>query len=161
MSGPVPAICRAGGLAPLRSDQQEEITGEAIFRTNRCDDSMMKTAGLIALIVAAVLCAGCNSTPPNGADIAGNTVRAHYEHHGEWSFGLGCFEKVTGYAYNAGNATVSDVRLNFNLVEVRTGTIRDSRQVFIGPLQAGQSRTFDADLDGECWPDYRVDASII
>ena len=122
---------------------------------------MIRTFAITTLVAMALL-AGCASTPSgSGADIAGGAVRAHYEHHGEWSFGLGCFEKVTGYAYNAGNTTAPDVRLNFNLIDTRTGTIRDSRSVFIGTLQAGQSQTFASDLDGECLPDYRVEGAIV
>ncbi len=122
---------------------------------------MIRTAGIITLVIAAALLAGCTSIPSGGTDIAGGTIRAHFEHHGELSFGLGCFEKVTGYTYNAGNATAEGVRLNFNLIDTRTGTIRDSRSVFLGTLQAGQSRSFESDLNGECLPDYRVEGTIV
>jgi hypothetical protein len=122
---------------------------------------MKKTAIVFMLLLAVVFCAGCTSTPAASREIAQDTVRAHYEHHGDWSVGLGCFEKVTGYAYNAGNATADNVVLNFNLVNIQTGTIRDSRSVFIGTLGVGQSGTFEADLDGECTQDYLVDATVV
>lgn len=122
---------------------------------------MKKIAMVFMLLTAAVFLTGCTSNTVAGQDIAQDTIRAHYEHHGDWSPGLGCFEKVSGYAYNAGNTTVDTVVLNFNLVDTQSGTIRDSRSVFIGTMGAGQSRTFETDLDGECIPEYRVEGSIV
>jgi hypothetical protein len=122
---------------------------------------MKKTAIVVMFLVAVVFLAGCTSNPAAGREIAKDTVRAHYEHHGDWSFGLGCFEKVSGYAYNAGNTTADNVVLNFNLVNTQSGTIRDSRSVFIGTMGAGQSATFETDLDGECMPEYRVDGTMV
>jgi hypothetical protein len=122
---------------------------------------MKKTAIIFTFLIVVVLLAGCTSAPAAGQEIARDTIRAHYEHHGDWSFGPGCYEKVTGYTYNAGNTPVDNVVLNFNLIDTKTGTIRDSRSVFIGTLGTGLSRTFEMDLDGECVQDYRVDATII
>ncbi len=121
---------------------------------------MKTTAIVLMILVAVVFLAGCTSDKAAAREIVQGTIRVHYEHHGDWSPGLGCFEKVSGYAYDAGNLPVNGVRLNFNLIEIRTGTIRDSQSVFLGTLEAGQSRTFEADLDGECVRDYRVDATI-
>ena len=122
---------------------------------------MKKTALLLTIIVAAVVLAGCTAAVHTGRETARDTVRAHYDYRESWSPALGCYGKVTGYAYNAGNATVDDVALAFNLVDTRTGTIRDSRSVFIGTMGAGQSGTFETTLDGECAQDYRVDAAIL
>jgi predicted small secreted protein len=122
---------------------------------------MKKTVIVFMLLLAVVFLAGCSSAPAAGQEIAQDTIRAHYEHHGDWSAGLGCFEKVSGYAYNAGNTSVDNVVLNFNLVNKQSGTIRDSRSVFIGTMEAGQSATFETDLDGECMPEYRVDGTIV
>ena len=74
-----------------------------------------------------------------------------------WSIGQGCYERVKGYVYNAGNVSADAVQLNFNLVNTGTGTIRDSRSIFAGPLGNGETRTFETVLDGECTQDYRVD----
>jgi hypothetical protein len=104
---------------------------------------------------------GCTSRTAGGEDLAQGSVRAHYEHHNDWWIGPGCFEKVTGYAYNTGNTTVDPVVLNFNLIEAGSGKVRDSRSVYLGSLGAGQSRAFESDLDGECMPDYRVDGRIL
>jgi predicted small secreted protein len=122
---------------------------------------MKKTAILFLLIIAGVLLAGCTTTPTAGKEVARDTIRAHYEYHDSWSPGLGCYGKVSGYAYNAGNSTVDNVALNLNLISIPTGTIRDSRSVFIGTMDAGQSVTFEMVLDGECTQDYRVAGIII
>lgn len=116
---------------------------------------MKNTAGVIVLLVALAVCAGCTGTTvresPQG------DLRAHYEFRGSWSPTIGCYELVSGYVYNAGTMTVDSVVLHFNLVNTKTGTIRDSESVFIGPIIPGGSRTYEAVLDGECTEDYRVD----
>lgn len=123
---------------------------------------MNGTAIGTALLVAAVLLAGCTSeTAGAGRDIAQGAIHAHYDRKGDWSPGLGCYDRVSGYAYNAGNASSAAITLNLNLVDTKTGTIRDSKSVFIGTLAAGQSGRFETDLDGECDRDYRVDGTIL
>ena len=122
---------------------------------------MKKTAFVIMLLIAVVILAGCTTTGTAGQETARDTIRAHYDYHESWSPGLGCYGKVSGYAYNAGNTTVDNVALDFNLVDTRTGTIRDSRSVFIGTMGAGQSVTFESVLDGECTQEYRVDGTIV
>jgi PBP1b-binding outer membrane lipoprotein LpoB len=122
---------------------------------------MKKTAFVIMLLIAVVILAGCTTTGTAGQETARDTIRAHYDYHESWSPGLGCYGKVSGYAYNAGNTTVDSVALDFNLVDTRTGTIRDSRSVFIGTMGAGQSVTFESVLDGECTQEYRVDGTIV
>lgn len=121
---------------------------------------MNRTAVGIMLIIAAVFLAGCTSETAAGRDIAQGAIHAHYDHKGDWSPGLGCYEKVSGYAYNAGNISTGSITLNLNLVDIKTGIIRDSKSVFIGTLAAGQSGRFVTDLDGECSSDYRVDGTI-
>ena len=122
---------------------------------------MKQIAIIVLLLIAAAFFAGCTTNTAAGQEIAQDTIRAHYEHHGDWSPGIGCYEKVTGYAYNAGNATADRVVLNFNLVNTQTGTIRDSQSVFIGTIAAGQSATFETDLNGECTQDYRVSGTVL
>lgn len=122
---------------------------------------MKKTAIVFLLLIGVVFLAGCTTTPQTGKDISRDTTRAHYEYHDSWSVGLGCYGKVSGYAYNTGNTSVDNVVLNFNLVDTHTGTIRDSRSVFFGTIGAGQSGTFESVLDGECTQQYRVDPTII
>jgi hypothetical protein len=122
---------------------------------------MKKTAIIFMLILVVVSLAGCTTTRTGGQETARDTIRAHYDHHESWSIGLGCYGTVSGYAYNTGDTPADNLALNFNLVNDRTGTIRDSRSVFIGTLGAGQSTTFETVLDGECTQEYRVDGSIV
>jgi len=123
--------------------------------------AMKETAVVLVLIILAVFLAGCSTTGPAGQETARDTIQARYEYQENWSFGLGCYGKVSGYAYNAGPAPVDNVAVIFNLVDTRTGTIRDSRSVFIGTMGAGQSGTFESVLDGECTQQYRVDGTIV
>lgn len=117
----------------------------------------MKTyAVIITLVLTLVIFSGCLSNPAIG-DNAEGALHAHYEYSDGWSPGLGCYERVTGYVYNAGNISVDTVRLNFNLVNTGTGTIRDSRSIFIGPVANGETRTYETVLDGECTQEYHVD----
>ena len=122
---------------------------------------MKKTAIVFMLIIAVVFLVGCTTNGTAGQETARDTIRAHYDYQESWSPGLGCYGKVTGYAYNAGNTTLDNVAVNFNLVNARTGTIRDSRTVFIGTMGAGQSGTFEMVLDGDCSQEYRVDGTIV
>ena len=78
-----------------------------------------------------------------------------------WSPGQGCYERVTGYVYNAGNTSFDAVQVNLNLVNTGTNTIRDSRSIFIGPVGAGETRTYETLLDGECTQEYRVDFTFV
>jgi predicted small secreted protein len=122
---------------------------------------MKKTAIVILLIIAVVFLAGCTTTGTAGQDIARDTVRAHYAYVDSFSFGLGCYDRVSGYVYNAGAAPVDNVATNFNLIDTKSGTIRDSRSVFIGTMGPGQSVTFESVLDGECMGQYRVDGAVV
>lgn len=122
---------------------------------------MKKTALVFLLIIAVVFLAGCTTTGTADREIARGTIRAHYDYQESWLPGPGCYGKVSGYAYNAGNTTEDDVAVNFNLVNAKTGTIRDSRSVFIGTMGAGQSGTFEMVLDGDCTQEYRVDGTIL
>jgi hypothetical protein len=122
---------------------------------------MKKTVIVILLVIAGVFLAGCSTTSTTGQETARDTVRVHYTYTESWSPVAGCYGKVTGYAFTTGNATVENVALNFNLVNTGTGTIRDSRPVYIGTMGGGQSVTFESVLDGECLQQYRVDAAVV
>ncbi len=119
---------------------------------------MRKTAVIVLILAGVLLAAGCTGTSTGGQDSSKGNIRAHYEYKENWGVTAGCYSKVTGYIYNAGNLPAENVQLNFNLINTRTGTIRDSRPVFIGTMDAGQSRTYEVILDGECTENYRVDA---
>jgi starvation-inducible outer membrane lipoprotein len=114
---------------------------------------------LIALVITLVFLSGCLSSPAVRESAEGG-LRAHYEYSESWSPNQGCYERLTGYVYNVGNNSVDSVRLNFNLVNTGTGTIRDSRSVFIGTVGKSETRTYETVLDGECTQDYRVEIAF-
>jgi hypothetical protein len=107
-------------------------------------------------VVALASGAGCLSTTTAGDNAAG-LIHTHYEYHDSWSPEYGCYDDVAGYVYNTGNISTQNLKLDFNLVNTGTGTIRDSRSVYIGSLGPGQTQNYETILDGECSQDYRVD----
>ena len=120
---------------------------------------MKPVAAVIFLVIALVFFAGCTTTPAV-RDSTEGTLHAHYEYTEGWSVGQGCYERVTGYVYNTGDKPADDILLAFNLVNARTGTIRDSRSVSVGTIGAGNTATYETVLDGECTQDYGVDFSF-
>ena len=119
---------------------------------------MKSTIVLFMILAGVLLVAGCTDTGTAGRDASQGAIRTHYDYREGWGFTLGCYGRVSGYVYNAGNASADNVQLNFNMINTRTGTIRDSKSIFLGTLEAGQSRTYEAILDGECTENYRVEA---
>jgi hypothetical protein len=117
---------------------------------------MKNTFTVALLVIALVFFSGCLGSPAVH-DSAQGELHAHYEYTEGWSIGQGCHARVKGYVYNAGNVSADAVQLNFNLVNTGTGTIRDSRSIFIGPVGKGETRTYETVLDGECTQEYRVD----
>jgi PBP1b-binding outer membrane lipoprotein LpoB len=115
---------------------------------------------IIALVIVLVFFSGCLSNPAV-RDSAEGALHAHYEYSKEWSINQGCYERVTGYVYNAGEVPVNAVQLNLNLINNGTGTIRDSHFLFIGLVGKGETRTFEMVLDGECLQEYQVDFTFI
>jgi hypothetical protein len=105
------------------------------------------------LLIGIAFFSGC-------ASLSQPELHAHYEYKGDFSLGLGCYERVSGYVYNSGNAPANSAILYFTLVNTRTGTIRDSKTLSIGYIGQGESRTFETTLDGDCGIDYRIDISI-
>jgi hypothetical protein len=121
---------------------------------------MKKSVAVSMLVIVFVLLSGCLSTPVVRENAQG-ALHSHYEYSAGWSPGQGCYERVTGYVYNAGNTSFNAVQLNLNLVNTGTGTIRDSKAIFVGPMAAGETRTYETTLDGECTREYRVDFTFI
>ena len=117
---------------------------------------MKNTFTVALLVIALVFFSGCLGSPAV-YDSAQGELHTHYEYTEGWSIGQGCYARVKGYVYTAGNVSADAVQLNFNLVNTGTGTIRDSRAIFIGPVGKGETRTYETVLDGECTQEYRVD----
>lgn len=114
---------------------------------------------VILLMTGFIASAGCLSTTTT-KDYASESLHSHYDYEDTWSPGYGCYTHLTGYVYNAANESVENARLNFNLVNTRTGTIRDSQSVYVGHIGIGETRTYEMVLDGECTQDYRIDFSF-
>jgi hypothetical protein len=119
---------------------------------------MKATVCVIILVIALACCAGCTSTTV--LDSPQGELRAHYEFAESWSPTIGCYDRVSGYVYNAGTTPADNVVLHFNLVNTKTATIRDSKSVFAGSIGSGDSKTYETALDGECMENYRVDFSF-
>jgi hypothetical protein len=112
--------------------------------------------GVLLLVIAFTAGAGCLSAA-TVQDSSSGPLHAHYQYQDSWSPGYGCYSHLTGYVYNAGNVSADNIRLNFNLVNAGTGTIRDSKSIFVSHIGAGETTTYETILDGECSQDYRVD----
>jgi hypothetical protein len=121
---------------------------------------MKKIVAVSLLLIVLVSLSGCLSSPVVRESAQG-ALHSHYEYSVGWSPGQGCYERVAGYVYNAGNTSFDAVQLNLNLVNTGTNTIRDSRSIFIGPVGAGETRTYETLLDGECTQEYRVDFTFV
>jgi hypothetical protein len=121
---------------------------------------MKKIVAVFLLVIILISLSGCLSSPVV-RESAQEALHSHYEYSVGWSPGQGCYERVTGYVYNAGNMSFEAVQLNLNLVNTGTGTIRDSRSIFIGPVGTGETRTYETLLDGECTQEYRVDFTFV
>jgi hypothetical protein len=111
------------------------------------------------LVITLVFAAGCTGTPAV-RDYTEGALHSHFEYNEGWSLGPGCYGRVTGYVYNTGSTPVDAVYLTFNLVNTGTGTIRDSRAVYVGSLGPGNTVNYETVLDGECTQQYRVDFSF-
>ena len=115
---------------------------------------------VFVLLVALVACAGCLGSSATVQDATDGAIHTHYQSEDSWNFEYGCYNHITGYVYNTGKSPTEDLRLNFNLINNESGTIRDSRSVFVGNLGAGETKTFETALDGECTQDYRVEYTL-
>ncbi|MFA5222305.1 MAG: hypothetical protein WC391_08475, partial [Methanoregula sp.] len=102
----------------------------------------LSAVAALVLVVTLVACCGCVNNPAV-IDRSEGTLHAHYAYTDEWSPALGCYERVTGYVYNAGNISADTARLNFNLVNTNTGTIRDSKSIYLGSVGAGSTTSFE------------------
>lgn len=120
---------------------------------------MKAVAMFSVLVITLVFLAGCTSTP-FVRDYTEEALHSYFEYKEDWSVGYGCHGRVTGYVYNTGNTPVDAVHLTFNLVNTGTGTIRDSRSVYVGSVGPANTVNYETVLDGDCTQQYRVDFSF-
>jgi len=121
----------------------------------------MKLYGIVALLLTAAFVLGSGCVDAVVRDSVSGNLHAHYSYRDDLSVGLGCYERVAGYAYNSGNVSQETVGLSMSLVDTTTGSIRDAKTLYIGALKPGESRTFDTTLDGDCSGHYRTDAEFL
>jgi hypothetical protein len=122
-------------------------------------DSLKIGVPVCTLVIILVFLAGCTGTPAV-RDYTEGALHNHFEYNEGWSLGMGCYGKVTGYVYNTGSTPVDGVLLTFNLVNTGSGTIRDSRSVYVGSIGPGNTVNYETVLDGECTQQYRVNFSF-
>ncbi len=124
---------------------------------------MQKPLFIVLFLILTVFLAGCTDNPQPGNSIAGPganaDLHASFQFHGDYNFGLGCYERIDGYVYNAGSSPANDAKLYLALVNTETGVIRDGKVLPLGTIGPGDSRKFETTLDGECGNPYRVDGT--
>ena len=109
------------------------------------------------LAVALLLVAGCAGHAPASVVSSGGLSASVSKVEDHWNFGLGCYWKPSGTVFNSGDTTVTNVVAYVQLIDTSTGDIRDSRNIALGDLAKGDSRTFEVSLDGECDRNYRIE----
>ena len=115
-------------------------------------------------LVTAILVAGCITDlhpMPNvqSGNDQGQLVEVNLlSSKGEYSFARGCFWTVQYQIFNRGDTEARNIQLHVELVNSQNDAIRDTKNIFVGTLAPGESRTISLDLDGECGRDYGVTA---
>ncbi|MDD1679708.1 MAG: hypothetical protein LUO93_11070 [Methanomicrobiales archaeon] len=117
---------------------------------------------LLILVLSTVFLAGCStpsySAPPPAQTSSNSPVTAVIAGtDDEWSFSMGCYAVVTGYAYNTGSEGADNEVIYLTLVYL-DGTIRDTAPVYLGSIGPRESRNFRVILDTECGENYTIQA---
>jgi hypothetical protein len=116
---------------------------------------------LATLVTFSLLLAGCvtelHSVPGTGDTLGANLI--HQEE--EWSLSRGCYWNAEYQVFNSGYMTVHNVMLHIEMIDDRTGAVRDARDLFIGTLTAGESRQALVQFDGECTRQYGLRATVL
>ncbi|HII76838.1 MAG TPA: hypothetical protein HA264_07380 [Methanolinea sp.] len=121
---------------------------------------------LLALMaLATLLSGGCLSvlsqSGPDSVPAAapGSGLRAALvDQEADWGFSRGCTWTAELQVANPGNTSEKNVHLQVELVNARTGAVRDAKDLFIGAIGPGEERTVRVVLDGECLDEYTVRA---
>jgi hypothetical protein len=120
----------------------------------------MKRIALITIAILLVLScaiAGCAEHAQSSVVPAGDLSASVAKVEDHWNAGLGCYWKAYGSVFASGGNTARDVSVSVQLIDTRSGNIRDTRTLELGDLSAGDSRSFEIALDGECDHAYRVE----
>ncbi len=119
---------------------------------------------LLALIVCgSILAGGCISvlsqSAPEGAGGTGSALRATLvDQDADWGFSRGCTWTAVLQVANLGSIQEKNVHLQVELVNARTGAVRDAKDLFLGTIGPGEEKTVRVVLDGECLDEYTVRA---
>ena len=117
----------------------------------------------IVVFVTAACLPGCISLQPAGSNTPGapadTSLKVSYvSQDSSWSLARGCTWTVEYQVFNTGDRELKNVRVDISLASADNGAVRDTREVFVGTLAPGSSRTVVAELDGECLNEYTVRA---
>jgi hypothetical protein len=118
---------------------------------------MLRSAFLVAPVIALLLLSGCAQQAPASVVPSGGLSASVSKVEDHWNFGLGCYWKPSGTVYNSGDTTAGNVVVYVQLVDTSTGNIRDAKTIAVGDLPKGDSRSFEVSLDGECDRNYRIE----
>jgi hypothetical protein len=112
---------------------------------------------LIFMLIALILIAGCAEHAPASVVPSGGLSASVSKVEDHWNTGLGCYWKAYGSVFTTGGNAARDVSVYIQLIDTGSGNIRDARTLELGDLAAGDSRSFEIALDGECDHSYRVE----
>ena len=115
----------------------------------------------IFLLFFGCLIAGCAEHAQSSVVPAGGLSASVAKVEDHWNTGLGCYWKAYGSVFTTGGNAARDVSVYIQLIDVRSGNIRDTRTLDLGDLAAGDSRSFEIALDGECDHSYRVEVQPV
>ncbi len=118
---------------------------------------------LALLVLGSILAGGCISvlsqSAPDGAGGMGTALRATLvDQDADWGFSRGCTWTAVLQVANPGSIQENNVHLQVELVNARTGAVRDAKNLFLGTIGPGEEKTVSVVLDGECLDEYTVRA---
>jgi hypothetical protein len=115
----------------------------------------------IFLLFLGCLIAGCAEHAQSSVVPAGGLSASVAKVEDHWNTGLGCYWKAYGSVFTTGGNSARDVSVYLQLIDTGSGNIRDTRTLELGDLAAGESRSFEIALDGECDHSYRVEVQPV
>ncbi|HOT04207.1 MAG TPA: hypothetical protein PK069_08515 [Methanolinea sp.] len=118
---------------------------------------------LAFLVCGSILAGGCISvlsqSAPDGTGEENSALRATLvDQDADWGFSRGCTWTVVLQVVNPGSSEEKNVHLHVELVNARTGAVRDAKDLFLGTIGPGEEKTARVVLDGECLDEYTIRA---
>lgn len=120
---------------------------------------------LTLMVCGCILSCGClsvlsqsgaveNSPAANGTGLRAILI----DQDADWGLSRGCVWTTTFQVSNPGSMTFQNINLHVELVNARTGAVRDTKVIFLGSMGPGEEETVRVALDGECLDEYTVRA---